>query len=322
MSADVWVSPEELLVGQGEGTSWSAAHPRRGVLAGALRTRRGHVGATLALAVVLVACLGPIFARSSTQFVTTPFAGPSSSHLFGGDNLGRDALSRTLNGGWELLVMAAAATALGVACGTALGAIAAFRGGWRDHMIMRAADVVLAFPQLVFALLLVSIVGPKVWLIVVAVAIGHAPQVARVIRAAALDVCERDFVSSAELIALPRRQILLKEIIPNLTGPLMVEAGLRLTYSIVIIAGLSFLGFGLQPPAPSWGVMINENRIGLAANPWPVIVPAVLLMVLTVGMNIFTDAIARVALGLDRGGLRKARRGARAGTRAAATEVS
>ena len=173
-------------------------------------------------------------------------------------------------------------------------------------------DVLLAFPQLVFGLLVVSILGAKVWLIIVAVAVGHAPQVARVIRSAALDVCERDFVKSAELIDTPAWRVMVGEVIPNLMSPITVEAGLRLTYSVIIIAGLSFLGFGLQPPTPSWGVMVNENRIGLTSNPWAVLGPVILLAVLTIGTNTFADAVARVSLGVERprprGGLFSRRR--------------
>ena len=135
-------------------------------------------------------------------------------------------------------------------------------------------------PAIVFALLLVSIAGPKLWLVVVAVAATHAPQVARVMRAAALDICEKDFVKAIELIRVPSRKIIRGEILPNLVTPLMVETGLRMTWSIVIIAGLSFIGFGLQPPAPNWGLMLNENRIGLVSNPWSVIVPALLIALL------------------------------------------
>jgi peptide/nickel transport system permease protein len=211
--------------------------------------------------------------------------------------------SRVLCGGWELILLAGVATALGVGFGAAIGIIAAFRGGVIDAALMRCVDVVLAFPQIVFALLLVSIYGPRLWLVVVAVAVAHAPQVARVIRSAALDVAERDFVKSAELTALPAWKVMAKEILPNLTSPLMVETGLRLTWSILIIAGLSFLGFGIQPPTPSWGGMINENRLGLSANPWGVIAPAVMIAVLAVGTNLLTDAVARVSLGIDRADL-------------------
>jgi peptide/nickel transport system permease protein len=165
---------------------------------------------------------------------------------------------------------------------------------------MRAVDVILSFPQLVFALLLLSLLGPKLWLITIAVGVSHAPQVARVLRSATLDLSERDFVKAAELQGMRPAKIMWKEILPNLVSPLMVEAGLRLTYSIVIIAGLAFLGFGQPPPAANWGTMINENRAGLPLNPWAVIVPAALIALLTIGTNTFTDAFARVAIGVDR----------------------
>ena len=178
--------------------------------------------------------------------------------------------------------------------------IAAYSGGWWDSVIMRAVDVILAFPQLVFALLLVSILGPKIWLIVLAVAISHAPQVARVTRAAALDISERDFVKAMQILGIPGRRIIRRDVLPNLTSVLMVEIGLRLTYSMLVIAGLSFLGFGLQPPAASWGLMINENRVGLIANPWGVLMPAILIALFTIGVNTFTDAVARASLGVGR----------------------
>jgi len=272
------------------------------VLAAAARTPRGMVGAGLALLVVLVAVIGPFVAPySSLAFVTVPGSGPSSKFPLGSDILGRDVLSRVLDGGWQLLLMAAAAMLIGVTLGTAAGIAAAQLRGWRDGLIMRTVDVVLAFPQLVFALLLVSILGPARWLLVIAVGFSHVPQVARVIRAAALDVSERDFVKAVEITGVRQSRLMTGEILPNLLTPLMVEAGLRLTYSIVIMTGLSFIGFGLQPPAPNWGYMINENRIILTTNPWAVVAPAILIAVLTVGLNTFTDAIARVALGIERG---------------------
>jgi peptide/nickel transport system permease protein len=253
-------------------------------------------GVVLALAVI-----GPFVApHSATASVVAPFAKPSGDAILGGDELGRDVLSRVLDGGWVLLLMGAAATAIGVAIGAASGIAAAYLQGRWDGIIMRTVDVLLAFPQLVFALLLVSILGPKIWLTVLAVGFSHAPQVARVMRSAALDVSERDFVKATELLGVKRRKIMAREILPNLISPLMVESGLRLTYSIVIIAGLSFLGFGQPPPAANWGIMINENRIGLVLNPWSVIVPAALIALLTIGINTFTDAVARVTIGIDR----------------------
>jgi peptide/nickel transport system permease protein len=279
----------------------SARHPWLAVLVAAARTPRGAVGLSLASLVVLLAVIGPFVSPASPDaLLTVTFAKPSGQFPLGSDFLGRDVLARVLNGGWTLLIMAGAATAFGIVVGTAAGVSAAYRRGKADGFIMRTVDVILAFPQLVFALLLVSLIGPKLWLIVVAVGISHAPAVARVIRSATLDITERDYVKVVELQGMRPRRVMVREILPNLISPLMVEAGLRLTYSIVIMAGLSFLGFGQQPPAANWGLMINENRIGMQLNPWSVVVPAALIALLTIGTNTFTDAVARVTLGVER----------------------
>jgi peptide/nickel transport system permease protein len=255
----------------------------------------------MAAIVVLAAVIGPLVAPNpSAALVTLAFGKPSGQFWIGGDYLGRDVLSRVLDGGWVLLVMAVCATVIGVAGGALAGISAAYLRGVSDGFIMRTADVILSFPQVVFALLLLSLLGPKLWLITLTVGVSHAPQVARVLRSATLDVSERDFVKAAELQGMRPRQVMVREILPNLISPLMVEAGLRLTYSITIFAGLAFLGFGQPPPAPNWGTMIYENRIGLSQNPWAVIVPAALIALLTIGINSFTDAFARVAIGADR----------------------
>jgi peptide/nickel transport system permease protein len=287
------------------GRQSNAAHIRRRewlwVLSRAVRTRRGAVGLSLVACVVAIAALGPFApAASPTDFVTAPFSPPGPGTFLGSDALGRDVLSRVLAGGWLLLIMAGAATLFGIVVGGAAGISAAYLRGRADMLIMRSVDVLLAFPSLVFALMLVSIIGPKLWLIVLAVGLSHAPQVARVLRASTLDISERDFVKAVELQGVKPRLIMAREILPNLITPITVEAGLRLTYSIIIIAGLAFLGFGQAPPAPNWGLMINENRIGLQLNPWAVVVPAALIAVLTVGTNTFSDAVARVALGVER----------------------
>jgi peptide/nickel transport system permease protein len=278
-----------------------ARHPWLSAAWAAARTPRGAVGLGLACAVVLLAIIGPFVSpHSPDALLTLTFAKPSGQFPLGSDFLGRDVLSRVLNGGWALLLMAALATALGIVAGAAAGISAAYLRGRSDGLIMRTVDVILAFPQLVFALLLVSVLGPRLWLIVLAVGLSHAPQVARVVRSATLDISERDYVKVAELQGMRPRKIMTSEILPNLLTSLMVETGLRLTYSIVIMAGLSFLGFGQQPPAASWGLMINENLTGLPLNPWAVIVPAALIALLTIGTNTFTDAFARVAIGSDR----------------------
>ena len=249
----------------------------------------------------LVAVIGPAVApHSSTAFATVPYSTPTGQFLLGGDTLGRDVLSRVLTGGWLLLLMALVSTAIGVVLGATAGISAAYLRGKTDGLIMRTVDIILAFPALVFTLLLVSISGPSLWLVVLAVGFAHAPAVARVIRAATLDISERDFVRSVELLGVKATKIMRSEILPNLISPLMVETGLRLTYSIVLIAGLNFLGFGQPPPASNWGYMIQENRLGLSSNPWAVVVPAALIALLTIGTNTFSDAIARVTIGVER----------------------
>jgi peptide/nickel transport system permease protein len=274
---------------------------RGSVLWSAARTPRGAVGLGLASFVVLAAIIGPFVAPNAPDaLVTLAFGKPSGQFLLGGDYLGRDVLSRVLDGGWVLLIMAACATAIGIAGGAAAGVSAAYLRGASDGIIMRTVDVILSFPQIVFALLLLSLLGPKLWLITVAVGVSHAPQVARVLRSATLDLSERDFVKAAELQGMRPAKVMWKEILPNLVSPIMVETGLRLTYSIVIMAGLAFLGFAQPPPAAHRGTMINENREGLSLNPWAVIVPALLIALLTIGTNTFTDAFARVAIGVDR----------------------
>jgi peptide/nickel transport system permease protein len=267
----------------------------------AARTPRGTIGLVLATFVVLVAVIGPsVSPNSPDALVTLAFGKPSAQFLLGGDYLGRDVLSRVLNGGWVLLIMAVCATAIGIIGGAAAGISAAYLRGLRDGIIMRTVDVILAFPQLVFALLLLSLLGPKLWLITLAVGISHAPQVARVLRSATLDISERSFVESAQLQGMRPAKVMRTEILPNLVSPLMVEAGLRLTYSIVIMAGLDYLGFGQPPPTPNWGQMIYENQEGLSLNPWSVVAPVLLIALLTIGTNMFTDAFARVAIGVDR----------------------
>jgi peptide/nickel transport system permease protein len=165
---------------------------------------------------------------------------------------------------------------------------------------MRSLDVLLCFPAVVFALLLMSVVGPKLWLIVVAVALTHMPQVARTMRGAAVQLTGREFVAYAEALGKRTRRVVFGEILPNVTAPLMVELGLRMTWSIGIVASLGFLGFGRQPPAADWGLMINENRGGIEIQPWGVVAPVIAIAVLTIGTNLITDGLARAAAGIER----------------------
>lgn len=282
-------------------TSTRRARGRFGrILLDALRTTRGRIGAALALLVIAIAFLGPLDPSSPTALKAAPYAPAGGGNgVLGADVLGRDVFTRLLHGGSRLLLLAFAATALAIVVGTAAGVVSAYRGGLADSIIMRTVDVLLGIPQLVFVLLLLSVIGPKTWLVILSVGGAQAPQVARVMYAAAQDVCERDYVKAVAAWGVAPRNVIRRHVIPSLVSPLMVESGLRLSFSIVLIAGLSFLGLGSPPPAPDWGVMINENRLGLRANVFGVIAPSVLLGLLAVGTNTFADAIARVTKGGD-----------------------
>jgi peptide/nickel transport system permease protein len=278
------------------------ARARFALLADALRLWRTRVGLAIVALLVLVALLGPLVApHSPTEFVGIPNSPPSGDAIFGTDALGRDVLSRFLYGGRTVLWLSTAATLLGIVVGVVVGLIAAYARNWLDDVLMRGNDVLLAFPQIIFVLLAVSAIGPKLWLIVLTVGLTHAPRVARVIRGAALEVVQRDFVKSAEVVGEKRWRIVFAEVLPNVTSPLLVELGLRMTYSIGLVAGISFLGFGLQPPDADWGLMINENRLSITVQPWAVLLPVIAIGLLTVGTNLVTDGLSRALAGIDRG---------------------
>jgi peptide/nickel transport system permease protein len=292
-------SAVDLVLGQP--VAAPPARRRFGLLRDAMRLGRTRIGLGIVGVILLVALIGPLVApHSPTEFVAVPNSGPSGKAVFGADALGRDVLSRFLHGGLTVLWLAAASTALGMVVGVVVGLIAAYARNWVDDVLMRGNDVLLAFPQIIFVLLAVSAIGPKLWLIVLCVGITHAPRVARVMRGAALEVVERDFVKSAEVVGEKRWRIVFGELLPNVTSPLLVELGLRMTYSIGLVAGISFLGFGLQPPTADWGLMINENRLAITVQPWSVLLPILAIGLLTVGTNLITDGLSRALAGIDR----------------------
>jgi peptide/nickel transport system permease protein len=160
-------------------------------------------------------------------------------------------------------------------------------------------DVILAFPQIVLAIVFVSMLGPLPWLIVLVVALTHIPRVARLTRSLTAECVQQEYIEAAEAIATPKSRILVREVLPNLATPLAVETTIRLAWSIAIIAALSFVGFGVQPPSPDWGLMINENRTGLVVQPWSVLAPAFLVAMLAVGVSLIGDGLARAVAGVD-----------------------
>ena len=202
-------------------------------------------------------------------------------------------LSRFLWGGQTAIVVALAGTILGFVLGSSLGVVSAYRRGWVDELIGRTTDLALAFPALILSLLLLAAFGTSIGLVIFAITITTAPGVARIARAATLEVVDLPYVESARARGERASYVMAVEILPSVKNPLLVDFGLRLTTAILLVAALSFVGLGLQPPAADWGLMIGENRIGLNIQPWPVIVPAAAIAVLTIGVNLVIDGIGR-----------------------------
>jgi peptide/nickel transport system permease protein len=259
------------------------------------RQRRLVTGGVITLVVVLVAIFGPLFAPyGENDIVGKPYTHEGS--WLGTDYLGQDVWSRVLDGGGTILVNSLLATALGMVLGIIIGVVAAYAGGWLDEVIMRLNDVALAFPQILLALLVLTAVDqPSWWVIVLLVGVSHAPRVARLARGVALGIVSRDYVTAAEALGESRLRVILAEVLPNMNAPLLAEAGLRLTYSIGLIAGIGFLGFASNPGAADWGYMINENRLALLVQPWGVLAPVIIIGIFTIGTNLMADGIAQLA---------------------------
>lgn len=251
------------------------------------------VGSIVTLVIVLLAILGPLMApHGEYDIVGRPYTYQGS--FLGTDYLGQDVLSRILYGGRSVLITALLATLLGVAVGVIIGVTAAYVGGWFDEVLMRLNDVFLALPQILVTLVVLSAIDqPTTWIIVLLVGLTHAPRVARVARGMALPYVSQDFVSAAEALGESRMRIVLTELGPNIAVPLLAEAGLRLTYSIGMVAGIGFLGFATNPGAADWGQMTNENRLALLVQPWGVLAPVIIIALFTIGTNLIADGIGQ-----------------------------
>jgi len=258
------------------------------------RSGTGKAGLLLLALVVAIAVIGPVFApHALDEPIGLPFSSPSSAAPLGTDELGRDVLSRVLWGGRSVFVLAGIATAIAYAGGLLVGLLAGYTRSLVDPILMRSADVLLSFPALLFLLVLVTGAGTSNATLVLGVAIIQMPQIARIIRSATLAQSTRGFVEAAVARGERTVAILRRELLPNIIGPISADLGLRFTYSIILVASLNFFGLGLQPPSADWALMISENGSGLTLNPWAVLAPAVLIAVLTIGVNLIGDAIAR-----------------------------
>ena len=224
---------------------------------------------------------------------------PSTQFWLGTDQFGRDTLSRIMSGATSLIVIAGCGTVLGVSLGTVVGMSSGYRGGRIDAVIMRVMDGLMSFPSLLLALLVVSSLGANQVNILATVGVVTMPRVARVVRSVTLTLKELEFVQSARLRGEPALYIIFREILPNTMSVLGVELSVRLSYSILTVASLGFLGLGVQPPSPDWGLMISQSRGFLNIAPWVALAPAAAIASLVVGVNLLTDGVKQAA-GLPR----------------------
>jgi peptide/nickel transport system permease protein len=254
------------------------------------------IAAVVLLAYIAIAVTGPLWAPygPAEVLVGDPFEAPSLDHLLGTDNLGRDVFSRVVYGSRPVLAMAAASTGLAVIIGAVLGLLLAYRRGWIDELAMRVIDILMSIPPLVLALLLISALGSNSVLVVLTVAFLFAPRVARIVRASTLAIVTEDYVTAAVTRGESALGIAIRELLPNVAGTVFVEFSIRTGYAIVFIGALGFLGFGAPPPAPEWGLMINEGYSNINASFWPVMAPAGAMAVLVIAVNLFTEGLSRL----------------------------
>ena len=256
------------------------------------------IGTTIFIVFLAMAVFGPLIAPygENQQFPLEARQPPSTSHWFGTDQLGRDVFSRVVLGARDILLLAGLGTLLAVVCGSLVGLFSGYRGGWIDEGSMRLFDSLLAIPALLFALLLLGALGPARNTILIVLVIVYTPIVARVVRSVVLSLKTRGFIEAARLQGESQTFIITQEILPSVLPTLAVETALRFSYAIFLVASLGFLGAGVQPPSPDWGLMVKESRNYVNLLPWMMFFPAAAIAILVIGINLMADGIKRVLL--------------------------
>lgn len=252
-------------------------------------------GIVLLLATI-VAVFGSALAPFNPNEIDTAalLEGPSATHLLGTDEFGRDILSRLLVGARPTLVVAFGATALAAVLGTLLGLIAGFIRGWIEQVIMRLLDVVLTFPPILLAMTVVGFLGAGVTNLIVVIGLLYVPTFGRLAYAATIQVKEIDFVDAAHALGVSRARIMARHIFPNITSSLIVQASLTAAAAILLESGLSFLGLGITPPTPSWGLMVDTARRYMIQAPTYVLWPSLTLAIVVLAINTLGDALRDV----------------------------
>ena len=259
--------------------------------------------ARFGLLVIVLYTLGALFAPwltpyGESQVVAQAFEPWGAQFLLGTDNLGRDMLTRLLYGGRNTIGIVALATCLAFLLGGAAGLLAAARGGWVDQVLSRVVDVLMAIPQLIFALMLLTLFGTSIPTLIIIIAVLDSTRVFRLTRAVASNVAVMDFVEVARLRGEGNGWIMFREILPNIMAPLVAEFGLRFCFTFLFISALSFLGLGIQPPTADWGSMVRDNATLISYGDITPLLPAAAIAVLTIGVNFVVDWFLHLTSGL------------------------
>ncbi len=251
-----------------------------------------RVGLALLSVTVALVIVGAVWTPySPTRMSPLTLSSPTLAHLMGTDWFGRDILSRVMAGGRSTLAVAAAAVAAGGIVGTMLGGLAGYRGGLLGELLMRAADILLAFPTVLAGLVLATVWGPGIMGVAAAIAAANVPFFARIARAGFLTLKERQYVKASQAVGAADSHIVLRHILPNMTSPLVVQATVSLAGAVLAEAALSYLGLGVQPPQPSWGRMLQEAQSYYHLSPWPALFPGLTLAALVLGLNLAGDGL-------------------------------
>lgn len=263
------------------------------VLVKVLRTRKGRIGFAVVGAVCFLAIFAPVLAPHDPieQKLIARLEAPSMAYPFGTDPFGRDILSRILYGFRISLLIGVVSVGIGVVIGTAIGIVGGYYGGKVDMVIGRLIDTLLAFPFLLFALFIVSVLGQSLMNVMAAVGIATSPRFARLARGDTFSVKEETFISAAQSIGRPDVKIMGEHILPNIIAPIVVMASLNMGRAIIISAALSFLGLGVQPPTPTLGGILANGREFMALAPWISIFPGLAITMTVLGFNLLGDAL-------------------------------
>jgi len=260
------------------------------------RSKSAAFGLAILLFWVFIALAAPLICTySPTEMPSSRLQWPSRQHWLGTDHLGRDVMSRLFWGTRTVLLLAPLATLLGVLGGASLGLISGYSGGRVDMLIMRGCDILLSFPMLLIYILIITSIGASALNVVISISLGAVPSITRIVRSLVLQARTQDYVSAARLRGERRWYILVREIFPNVSGPIIVDACIRVGYAVMAIGSLGFLGLGIPPPAPDWGGMINEGRAWIFRMPWIVLAPATALSSVVVALNMLSDGIKEAA---------------------------